>query len=133
MKKSKPNFYTKEFKWQVVQEVLSGKITKEEARRIYGIKSNCAVLYWIRKFSGNDNYRIGGQPIGKLPELDKMKELSEKDKHIKQLEQELEREKCRADLWQKMIEIAETELKVDIRKKFGAKQSTPSKNKKKEE
>lgn len=132
MEKRKPNFYTKEFKWQVVQEVLSGKITKEEARRIYGIKSNCAVLYWIRKFSGNDNCRIGGQPLGKLPELDKMKELSEKDKHIKQLEQELEREKCRADLWQKMIEIAEAELKLEIRKKFGAKQSTPSKNKKKE-
>lgn len=132
MKKSKPNFYSKEFKWKVVQEVLLGKFTKEEARRIYGIKSNCAVLYWIRKFSGNDNYRIGGQPLGKLPELERMKELSDKDKYIKQLEQELEREKCRADLWQKMVEIAEEELKLDIRKKFGAKQSTPSKSKKKE-
>jgi transposase-like protein len=49
--------YSEEFKWRVVQEVLSGKYNKEEARQIYGIKSNCAILYWMRKYSGNDNYR----------------------------------------------------------------------------
>jgi hypothetical protein len=65
MKKKTRGFYSEEFKWRVVQEVLEGKYTKEEVRRVYNIKSKCAVLYWMRKFSGNDNYRQGGVPLGK--------------------------------------------------------------------
>lgn len=130
MKKKKQGFYSEEFKWRVVQEVLSGKFSKEEARRIYGIKSNCAILYWMRKYSGNDNYREGGVPLGKVPDMKKSKDLSAKDKQIKELEAELHREKLRSDLWQKMIEIAEDQLKIDIRKKYGAKPSISSKNKK---
>jgi transposase len=130
MKKKTQGFYSEEFKWKVVQEVLTGKFSKEEARRVYNIKSNCAVLYWMRKFSGNNNYRQGGMPLDNQIEMGNMKELSEKDKRIKELEESLNREKLRADLWQKMVEIAEEQLNVDIRKKFGAKQSIPSKNKK---
>jgi transposase len=130
MKKKTQGFYSEEFKWKVVQEVLTGKLSKEEARRVYNIKSNCAVLYWMRKFSGNNNYRQGGMPLDNQIEMGNMKELSEKDKRIKELEESLNREKLRADLWQKMVEIAEEQLNVDIRKKFGAKQSIPSKNKK---
>ena len=127
MEKKTQEFYSDEFKWEVVQEVLSGKFTKEEARKFYGIKSNSAILYWMRKFSGNTNYRLGGQPLGTTDEMSKMKELSEKETRIKELEKELKREKLRADLWQKMVEIAENQLNIDIKKKYGAKQSTPSK------
>jgi len=130
MKKKTQGFYSEEFKWKVVQEVLTGKLSKEEARRVYNIKSNCAVLYWMRKYSGIDNYRHGGMPLVNQVEMVNMKELSEKDKRIKELEESLNREKLRADLWQKMVEIAEEQLNVDIRKKYGAKQSIPSKNKK---
>lgn len=130
MKKKTQGFYSEEFKWKVVQEVLTGKLSKEEARRVYNIKSNCAVLYWMRKFSGNDNYRQGGIPLGNQIEMGNMKELSEKDKRIKELEESLNREKLRADLWQKMVEIAEEQLNIDIRKKYGAKQSIRSKSKK---
>jgi hypothetical protein len=35
----------------------------------------------------------------------------------------------RADLWQHAIEIAEKKFSIDILKKHGAQQSTPSKNK----
>lgn len=59
-----------------------------------------------------------------------MKDLTEKDKRIRELEEELERERLRADHWQKMVEIADGQLNLDIRKKFGAKQSNSSKNKK---
>ncbi len=130
MKKEKPTYYSEEFKWKVVQEVLSGRFTKEEARKIYGIRSNCAILYWMRKYSGIDDYRQGGSPIGISEQMQKMKEKSKDQKRIKELEEALERERVRADLWQKMIEIAEEDYKIDIRKKSGAKQSIPSKNKK---
>ena len=47
-----------------------------------------------------------------------------KDARICELERELAKEKMRSECLEKMIEIAERELKIDIRKKSGAKQST---------
>ncbi|MDR1610087.1 MAG: hypothetical protein LBS08_01070 [Candidatus Symbiothrix sp.] len=45
------------------------------------------------------------------------------DSRIKSLEAELERERMRSIVLEKMIDVAGRELGVDIRKKFGAKQS----------
>jgi len=122
MKKEKERHYTESFKWQVVQDVVEGNYTKEEARRIYGIKSKCAVLYWMRIFNGSKNYR---QPSEfESGSSDMQKGASEKIKlsKIKELEEELAREKQRAELWKTMVEIAEEEFGIDIKKKFGAKQ-----------
>lgn len=122
--KKKLNIYTKEFKWSVVQEVLSGKLTKEQANKLYGIKSNCAILYWMRKFSGQDNYRQGGIPLGETKAMKENKEKQALEQRIRELEKQLQREQLRADLWQKMVEIAEEHLNIDIKKKYGAQQFT---------
>ncbi len=127
MKKQKPNVYNEEFKWRVVEDVLKGKYTKEEARRIHNIKSNCAVLYWMRKYSGINNYRQGGIPLGVMSDMAANKELQALQKRIEELEAQLQTEQLRADLWQKMIEVAEEQLGIDIKKKFGARQSSSSK------
>ena len=113
--------YSETFRWKVVEEVINKKYTKEEAQRIYGIKSNSAILYWIREFNGQKNYR---QPSEFEVNPNKQKEMAHKDqlKRIAELEAELSREKQRAALWKKMVEIAEEDLGVDIRKKFGAEQ-----------
>lgn len=130
MSKKNQNHYSEEFKWRVVQQVLSGNLTKEEARKAYGIASNCAILYWMRQFSGNNNYREGGEVSLKKANIAEMKDLNKKDQRIQELEEELKRERVRGDLWQKVVELAEDELDIDIRKKYGAKQSIPSKSKK---
>jgi transposase-like protein len=121
MKKEKSQHYSEQFKRQVVQDVLEGKYSKEAARRIHGIKSKCAVLYWIRKFSGQKNYR---QPSEFELKSNKQKKISEQNKsrRIEELEAELNRERQRAELWKKMVEIAEEDLGIEIRKKYGAKQ-----------
>jgi transposase-like protein len=120
--------YSDEFKWQVVQEVLSGKLTKDEARRVYGIKGKSAVLNWLRRIGGIESSNLADfKPLSEQEEKLRMKELSEKDKRIKELEAELSRERLRADLWQKIVELAEEQLNIDVRKKFGAKPSIPSK------
>jgi transposase len=128
--RSKTSYYSEDFKWEVVQKVLSGKFTKEEARKIYGIKSNCAILYWMRQFSGNDNYRTSSLALGNSIEMSQTKKEKALENRIKQLEDALKREQLRADLWQKVVETAEERLKVDIVKKYGAKQSQTSKQKK---
>jgi hypothetical protein len=66
----KPDYYSEEFKWQVV---LSGRLTKEAARRAYNIPGNCTILYWLRKFSGIDDYRAGEQPVTDLSCMSKNK------------------------------------------------------------
>ena len=128
--RSKSSYYSEEFKWEVVQKVLSGKFTKEEARKVYGIKSNCAILYWMRQFSGNDNYRTSSLALGNSIEMSQTKKEKALENRIKQLEDALKREQLRADLWQKVVETAEEQLKVDIVKKYGARQSQISKQKK---
>ena len=54
------------------------------------------------------------------------KKLEEENKELKEL---LRVAELRADLWQHAIEIAETKFNIDIVKKHGAQQLTPSKNK----
>ena len=64
--KKKLTFYSDEFKKKVVQEVFSGKFTKSSAQRFYKIKSNSAILYWIRKFNGDNlNWKIVNNYVDK--------------------------------------------------------------------
>lgn len=122
MKKQKAEStkYSETFKWQVVQEVLTGKLTKEAAKVAYGIKSNCAILYWMRKYSGNEDYRHIHSLTNNLAAMPNSKEHNELKQRIKQLEEELRRANLRADLWHKMIEVAGEQLQIDIKKKYGA-------------
>lgn len=124
----KNSIYSEDFKWKVVREVLSGKITKEEARRVYSIKGNCTVLYWMRAYSGVADYRYGGSVAENIEQMAKTSDQQRAAQEIARLKQELKRERMRADLWQKMMEVAEEELGVPIRKKFGAKQSPDADN-----
>lgn len=124
----KNDIYSEEFKWKVVQDVLSGTLTKEEARRVYSIKGNCTILYWMRSFSGVKDYRSGGDVFENPMQMAQTKKQSEAEKEIARLKQELKAERMRADLWQKVVEVAEEELGVDIRKKFGARQSPDANN-----
>lgn len=119
MSKKKRIYYREAFKWKVVQEVIAGKFTKEEARKVYGIRSNCSILYWMRKYSGNTSYRTC-QKLGTFADMPHNKELQELKAKVTSLEQELLSANLRADLWQQMIEVAEENLNIDIKKKPGA-------------
>ena len=131
MEKRKPRSYRKSFKMKVVQEILEGKYTKEEARRVYDIKANCAVLYWMHKFSADKNYRQSSEYKEGMIEMGNNIENRQLAERIKELEEELQREKQRADLWQKIVELAEEKLGISITKKFGARQYSELKNKEK--
>jgi len=130
MGKREQQSYSESFKWKVVREVLCGRFTKEEAKRYYGIGSNCAILYWMRKYSGNLNYRKSGQ-VEDFNSMRKKLPIQMQNARIKELEEALILEKQRAELWKTMVEIAEEELGINIKKKYGARQSAVSKNKEK--
>jgi transposase len=129
MNKNKPKRYSEVFKRKVVAEVLEGVFTKEGAKKHYGIGSNCAILYWMRIYSGHKNYHT---PLDLPKGFNSMSAAQTKQiqaARIKELEEELSLEKQRADLWQKIVEIAEEELGLNIKKKFGARPFAESKKK----
>jgi transposase len=110
------NFYSEALKRSIVIEVHSGQISKEEARRKYGIKGHSTILKWIRKFEG---------PVSQtncLMDIDKF-DKKELIKRIKELERQLEDEQIRSLGYSRMIDIAEEQLKVSIKKKSDTKQS----------
>ena len=122
-------FYTEAVKQRIVNEVLSGKLNKRQASLLYGIKGNATILYWINQSRGLRGYEKRTTPVSNFAEM-------KKNIHDKKLEEELKETKellrvaeLRADLWQHAIEIAEKKFNIDIVKKFGAQQSTPSKSK----
>jgi transposase-like protein len=122
-------FYTEEFKQKIVNEVLSGKLNKRQASLIYGIKGNATILYWINQSRGLRGYEKRTTPVANFAEMKKNihdKKLEEENKELKEL---LRVAELRADLWQHAIEIAEKKFNIDIVKKYGAQQSTPSKSK----
>ena len=110
------NFYSETFKREVVLLVQSGQISKEEARRRYGIKGHSTILKWIRKFESTDPDFQSYMDYGKSDKKDLIK-------RIKELERQLEDEQIRSYGYSKMIDIAEKQLKVSIRKKPDTKQS----------
>ena len=110
------NYYTDDFKKKLVQEVLLGHITKEEARARYGIRGNSLVLNWIRKFGTSES------PVMNKNRNPKTEDFNRLEAENKRLREELEFERLRVLSLNVMIDLAEEQLKVPIRKKSGAKQ-----------
>ncbi len=126
MKKEEP--LSEQSKRKIVCEVLSGKYTKEQARKLYGIKSKSAVLEWMRTFAGKPSKAHGLDPIPILKDMSSSSEDVLKLKaRIAQLEEELKLSNLKGKAYQIMVEIAKEDYNLDLEKKSGAKQSKNSK------
>jgi transposase len=109
-------FYSDSFKKEVVREVKAGLLSKAEARRKYDIPGTSTIIGWIRKFDGKTtDYRRTMD----YRKSDKVALI----KRIKELERKLEDEQIRSEGLSKMIDIAEEQLKITIRKKSSTKRS----------
>jgi transposase-like protein len=121
--KRKVNSYTDDFKLKVVQEYLMSDATTSDMKKKYGIKSRGSISEWVRKFGLES-------PTQREIELQSaMKEQNQRtpreqelELEVMQLKKELERERLRTLALNKMIDIAERDLKIKVRKNFGAKQ-----------
>jgi hypothetical protein len=110
------NFYNESLKREVVQEIKSGLISKAEAKRKYGIRGCGCINKWILNFEST------------VPENRRLMDYKKTDKEalikrIMELERQLKDEHIRSEGLSKMIDIAEEQLKITIRKKSSTKQS----------
>ncbi len=121
--RTKVNRFSDDFKMQVVQEYLTTDISHEELKKKYNFNGNNNISNWMRKFelSKPDEEQIRLQKAMRV-EKEKSSLEQELELKVKKLEEELQREQFKTLALNTMINIAERELKVDIRKKAGAKQ-----------
>ncbi|MEE9119590.1 MAG: transposase [Calditrichia bacterium] len=112
--RSRKNRYSESFKIKVVKEVEKGLLTKEEARRKYGINGKSMVLYWRRQY-GIGDYKV------KKKDRTKNYTPDEKDKKIAELEARLTHEKFKVDALEALIEVANEMYGTDLKKKVGTK------------
>lgn len=122
-----------EFSWferkQIVEEYLQSNKTKREIWFKYTgqIHEGGSLLNWVRKLGYDDKPKVHSFALSNDLEMAKKDKIVSSEyelkERIKQLEKALLNSELRATAYDTMIEIAEKELKINIRKKSNTKQS----------
>ena len=119
------NVYSIELKHKVCKEHINEGTRLGDLVRKYHLSSHSLVHDWLRKlgYIPGSNRRtrsayIGIENFQTLPDKRKKKQsLTPEQQQIEFLKRELEDAKLQAEGYRRMIEIAESELKIPIRKK----------------
>lgn len=121
------NVYSKSFRRKVIEEYLSGNETQREISRRYGIKSRSTLPRWMKELGySNIKSEVLRKPIfepktqscmAPKTSSDSSDDAEKLKKRIEELERQLQDEKLRTEAYQRMIEKAEKELNITIRKK----------------
>lgn len=111
--------YTMSFKLSVVSEVEKGELSYKQAQLKYGIQGRSTVLTWLRKYGNFDWDHQTPSTMPKSPE----QKLLELEQQLRQLEKQNNRLKVQAAqsekkaiLFDMMIDLAEKEYNIPIRK-----------------
>ena len=111
--------YSMSLKLQVVQEIERGELSTTGAKRKYGIQSRSTVVNWLRKY-GNFDWQnqtpsnMPKNPKQKLMELEQEVLLLKKQKAF--LEKQVGQADKKAIIFDMMIDLAEKEYNIPIRK-----------------
>ena len=119
--------YTMAFKLQIVQEIEQGRISISQVKKDYAIQSRSTIVQWLQKFGNFDWDNQTPLTMSKSPEQ-KIMELEAKVKLLERQKAFLEQQAYVADkkaiIFDMMIDIAEKEYQIDIRKNSPPEQST---------
>jgi|APFre7841882590_1041340.scaffolds.fasta_scaffold108022_1 transposase len=120
------NYFPDEVKLQVIQEFISTDMSLKELMEKFNIGGGGTIYKWMRKFGmqGPNSKQIEIQRVMAEQKAQTPYE-QELEARVKQLEEQLKYERLRTLALNTMIDIAERDLKISIRKKSGAKQSKP--------
>jgi transposase len=121
--------YSREFKHSVIREFLAGDITKSSLNKKYNIKVHGGILRWMRQLGylekeEKSRYLPVSKPVflsSKKTNKPAPSSNEALEQRVKELEHLLEDEQLRSEAYRRMIDIAEKELKIPIRKKSNTK------------
>ena len=126
--------YSLSLKLQIVKEIESGKSEITDCRKKYAIQSRSTVVNWLRKYGNFDWDNQIPNAMQKTPEQ-KIMELEAEVKLLEKQKALLERQAYIADkkaiFFDMMIDLAESEYQIDIRKNSASAQSATSAEQKK--
>lgn len=110
--------FSAQIRKEVVRKIENNQLSVSEASLEYDV-SRTSIYKWVYKYSGL--YKKGHrQIIEPMSSSEQIKSLKQK---IKELEQIVGKKQIELDFYKKMIEIAEEDLGIDIKKKAGSKPS----------
>jgi transposase-like protein len=104
--------YSLSFKQKVITEIESGKLTKEGARKLYGIGGGSVINSWIKKFGKLHLLN----KIVRVELKDEVSRLKQLEKEKKELESALAQAHLKLIVLETVIDVAEDELGIDIKK-----------------
>jgi len=113
--------YNLGFKLAVVEQVEKGELTYKQAQKLYGIQGRSTVLVWLRKHGKLDWTNPYEKTMSKSRETPAQK--------LKRLESELEDERIRNKVLNRMVDICDQEYGMGLRKKYYAEVSEGSSKK----
>jgi transposase-like protein len=103
--------FSEQIKRQAVEEFRAGKYTAKELANLYHCSSQ-TIYRWIRKYSPADQPKINVIEMAESTDQ-KVKDLKDE---IADLQRKLGQKQIRIDFLDKMIELAEDEYNVDLKK-----------------
>lgn len=112
--------FTESFKIHVVDEIERGLITEAEANRKYDILGHSTIQKWNRKYGKTASFvKSKGARLELTREEQELMFLRNENKALKK---DIEDAKLKNVVWETFADVAEKELGISIRKKFGARQ-----------
>ncbi len=113
--------YSLSFKLQLVEEVEQGFLTKTQAKHKYGIQGDSTVTKWLQKYGNFDWENQVPKTMSKTPEQ-KILELEAKIKLLEKQKARAEHLAERADkkviIFDMLVDMAEKEYDIQIRKNY---------------
>ena len=119
--------YSISFRKKVIEEYLSGEESQRQISRRYELKSRSTLARWMKELGyRNIKSEVIRKPTFELKTQSFMPSKSSSEssedpeklqKRIEELERQLQDEKLRTEAYQRMIEKAEKDLNITIRKK----------------
>jgi len=112
--------YSEAFKQKVIEEIERGEISISKAREIYDIKGCGTIPFWMKRYGKN-------HLINKVVRIE-MKDEKDKIKQLKKEKSELESALAKAQLkilrLESIIESAEEDLGIELKKSIEKKESS---------
>ncbi len=117
-KVKRQNRYPNELKRKIALEYLSGRFSYAVAAEEYGLKDKDVVKEFVKWY--RRNYEIGDQNDAVQMAKSKIVSSPSKEQELQKRIKELE---LKVETLETMIDIAEEQLHIDIRKKSGSQRS----------
>ena len=110
--------YSEAFKRKVIEEIEQGRVTQAEAMRKYGIRGSVTIRYWIKRFG--KNHLLNRVVRIEMPTENNPQDIIKQLKAEKQqLESALAQSQLKVLCLESLVEVAEEEFGIDLKKKSG--------------